>query len=258
MLQERTVTPVGSYRSYPVTVRVVTATNRDLKEEVRHGRFREDLYFRLHVIHLETTPLARRTSDIPLLAEAFLAQLAAEGLPQCRLTPTAVDVLSLAPWPGNIRQLRNLLEQAVIEAETPQISAELLRSLLADKAPDSESAWGFAETIVDDPAPLPKLAWSTLGEVERAPSHPYAGAHVLQPLRRRPAVGHHAGERTAQAKALPHRIAVAAGFVEVLGSARLAEASPRPPPRKLVSALGHIHSGCPSELGRFCRVRGQL
>lgn len=168
VLQERTVTPVGSYRNYSVMARVVAATNRDLKEEVRHGRFREDLYFRLHVIHLETTPLSRRTTDIPLLAEAFLAQLAAEGLPQCRLTPTAVEVLSLAPWPGNIRQLRNLLEQAVIEAETPLISAELLRSLLADETADTELAWNTAETIVDEAPPLPKLAWSTLAEVERA------------------------------------------------------------------------------------------
>jgi DNA-binding NtrC family response regulator len=168
VLQERTVTPVGSYRSYRATARVVAATNRDLKNEVRHGRFREDLYFRLHVIHLETTPLNQRASDIPLLAEAFLAQLAAEGLPQCRLTPRAVEVLCRSQWPGNIRQLRNLLEQAVIEAETPHISAELLGSLLTDEAVESDSTWKSSETIVDEPAPLPKLAWSTLAEVERA------------------------------------------------------------------------------------------
>ncbi len=174
VLQERTVTPVGSYRSYPVTARVVAATNRDLREEVRHSRFRGDLYFRLHVIHLETTPLARRASDIPLLAEAFLTQLAAEGLPQCRLTPQAIELLCRFAWPGNIRQLRNLLEQAVIEAEAPSLSADLLSALLGDEAAERNAAWDSAETIVDEPTALPKLAWSTLAEVERA--------HLLQTL----------------------------------------------------------------------------
>jgi DNA-binding NtrC family response regulator len=110
VLQERTVTPVGSYASHGIDVRVVAATNRDLRREVEAGRFREDLYYRLRVVPLTTAPLRERREDVPVLAAAFLEQLAAEGLPRCTLSGDALRALALYDWPGNVRQLRNVLE----------------------------------------------------------------------------------------------------------------------------------------------------
>jgi DNA-binding NtrC family response regulator len=133
VLQERVVTPIGSHRGEPADVRVVAATNRDLREEVRAGRFREDLYYRLHVIHLQTRPLREHAEDIPPLAETFLKQLAAEGLPRCSLSPGAVGELTAFSWPGNVRQLRNVLEQAVIEADEPELGHAQIARLLADE-----------------------------------------------------------------------------------------------------------------------------
>jgi DNA-binding NtrC family response regulator len=132
VLQERVVTPVGSHQGERVDVRVVTATNRNLRDEVQAGRFREDLYYRLHVIHLQTTPLRERTEDIAALSAAFLQQLAGEGLPCCTLSAGAERTLAAHPWPGNVRQLRNVLEQAVIEADGTQLQPEQIALLLDD------------------------------------------------------------------------------------------------------------------------------
>jgi DNA-binding NtrC family response regulator len=132
VLQERIVTPVGSYQGVRVDVQVIAATNRDLRAEVQAGRFREDLYYRLHVVHLRTTALRARTEDISELAATFLGQLASEGLPRCTLSADAEAVLATHEWPGNVRELRNVLEQAAIEAEGSVIGAEQLAQLLAD------------------------------------------------------------------------------------------------------------------------------
>ena len=116
VLQERVVTPVGSYQGEPVDVRVVTATNRDLRSAVFERRFRDDLYYRLDVVHLRTKALRDRPSDISVLAEEFLNQLADEGFPWHSLSTEAQEVLAEYDWPGNVRQLRNVLEQAVIDS----------------------------------------------------------------------------------------------------------------------------------------------
>jgi len=122
VLQERVVTPVGSYVGRPIDVRIVAATNRNLLREVREGRFREDLYYRLHVVHLQAAALRDRPDDIPALAATFLQQLANEGLPCCTLSLEAIAALVAYSWPGNVRQLRNVLEQSVIEATEPVIA----------------------------------------------------------------------------------------------------------------------------------------
>jgi two-component system response regulator PilR (NtrC family) len=131
VLQEHVVTPVGSHEGQLVDVRVIAATNRDLQAEVLVGRFREDLYYRLHVAHLRTTPLQNRPDDVCVLAAAFLEELADEGLPWCSLSPEATDVLLDFHWPGNVRQLRNVLEQAVIDSASPIITAELLHRIIS-------------------------------------------------------------------------------------------------------------------------------
>jgi DNA-binding NtrC family response regulator len=176
VLQERMVTPVGSHAPHAIDVRVIAATNRDLRGEVAAGRFRADLYYRLDVVHLRTTALCQRREDIVPLAESFLEQLAAEGLPRCTLTPEACMALGEFGWPGNVRQLRNLMEQAAIDSLSPRISADLIRGIIA--ASESLDDWQTSDAAVDDgrrlaPEPSPGIsdhgspAWLTLAALER-------------------------------------------------------------------------------------------
>lgn len=131
VLQERCVHPIGGHESVPVNIRVVAATNRDLKREVVARRFREDLYFRLSVVALTTHPLCHRPDDVVELAWYFLRELAEEhGLPSRQLTPGAVDVLRQFDWPGNVRQLRNLMEQAVILSDESKINQNYMQAIL--------------------------------------------------------------------------------------------------------------------------------
>jgi len=114
VLQEREFQRLGSSETIRVDIRVVTATNRDLEQQVELGRFREDLYYRLNVVPLHVPPLRRRQEDIPLLTEHFLDKICrAEGLAIKVLTPEAVDRLNVFPWPGNVRQLENAIEMAI-------------------------------------------------------------------------------------------------------------------------------------------------
>ncbi|MCG8583412.1 MAG: sigma-54 dependent transcriptional regulator [Pirellulales bacterium] len=115
VLQERRVTPLGSHEEIPIDVRVIAATNRDLAEEVRAGRFREDLYYRLNVVSLETQPLCDRPDDIRTLVEHMLEKMAIEhGLPHKEVSPAAMNLLLAYDWPGNVRELGNVLERAVV------------------------------------------------------------------------------------------------------------------------------------------------
>ncbi|MDX1375092.1 MAG: sigma 54-interacting transcriptional regulator [Burkholderiales bacterium] len=129
-VEERVVRPVGSNVDQPVNARIICATNRRLEERVAAGEFREDLYYRLNVVQLELPSLAERREDIPLLAEHFLARLAERyGRPHLALAPEAMRILVSAPWPGNIRQLLNVIEQAVALASTEVIPASLVRQV---------------------------------------------------------------------------------------------------------------------------------
>ncbi|HEX2162993.1 MAG TPA: sigma-54 dependent transcriptional regulator [Thermoanaerobaculia bacterium] len=114
-LDNREVRPVGSTRSWEVDVRIVCATNRTLDDEVRQRRFRQDLFFRLNVVHLTVPPLRERPGDVVLLAEHFLATFCARhGKSHARLRPEAVALLTQHPWPGNVRELANEVERAVV------------------------------------------------------------------------------------------------------------------------------------------------
>lgn len=115
VLQEREVIPVGATEPIPVDVRIVAATNRDLEEEVRRGRFRSDLFYRLNVIALELPALRERRDDLVLLIDGFLQDLATErGDPVRALTSEALDAVMVYDWPGNVRELQNALEHAVV------------------------------------------------------------------------------------------------------------------------------------------------
>ena len=115
VLQEGDVEPVGSATVIKVDVRVIAATNKDLTEEIRNGRFREDLYYRLNVIPIRTPPLRERREDIPVLAEHFARLFAGEHNYHAKsFTPSASKALQDASWRGNVRELRNLIERLVI------------------------------------------------------------------------------------------------------------------------------------------------
>ncbi|MDP2360720.1 MAG: sigma 54-interacting transcriptional regulator [bacterium] len=125
-LQERTVTPVGTSAPRPVDLRIVAASHLDLAEAVRAGRFREDLFFRLHVVPLLLPPLRDRTEDLELLARTILAELARGRVARWHLARDVPDWLAAQPWPGNIRQLRNVLERATIFSGDGWITRRLL------------------------------------------------------------------------------------------------------------------------------------
>jgi two-component system, NtrC family, response regulator GlrR len=135
VLQEAEVRPVGSTQAIPVDVRVISATHRDLDSQRELGLFREDLYYRLNVVSLKLPSLADRREDIPLLAVHFLRRLAERyRKPAPSLAPDAMALLVAAPWPGNVRQLLNLLEQSVALATTPVIPATLVQAALKEDA----------------------------------------------------------------------------------------------------------------------------
>ena len=124
-LQEREVRPLGSSTSRKVDVRVVAASNRDLRKLVSEGKFREDLWYRLQVTSLRLAPLRERREDIPLLAEHFLEMLRQRSGRSIRLSKEALEAAMRYSWPGNVRQLQNVLERLAILSATPLISEQM-------------------------------------------------------------------------------------------------------------------------------------
>jgi two-component system, NtrC family, response regulator GlrR len=130
VLQENNIRPIGAADAIPVNVRVVSATHRDLQQLMISGQFREDLYYRLNVVHIEMPSLNRRREDIPLLVSHFLAQISNESGVRKIYAPEAVELLATADWPGNIRQLSNVVRQNVALSQTPIIPVELVQQSL--------------------------------------------------------------------------------------------------------------------------------
>ncbi|MBZ0117931.1 MAG: sigma 54-interacting transcriptional regulator, partial [Sandaracinaceae bacterium] len=127
VLQEGTFIPVGGTEYKKVDVRIIAATNRDVTAMVKEGAFREDLYYRLHVVTLKVPPLRDRKDDIPRLVQHFLERLAAREGRQKLLTPRAMAQLALHEWPGNVRELENEMERAwVLSGEDRVIDEDLL------------------------------------------------------------------------------------------------------------------------------------
>ncbi|WP_210396530.1 sigma 54-interacting transcriptional regulator [Motiliproteus sediminis] len=134
VLQERQVRPVGSTQSYPIDVRVLSATHRNLEQAMESGDFRQDLYYRLNVVNLRVPALHERPEDIPLLANYYLRRFAEEARQKPRtLAPDAVNLLLAAPWPGNVRQLENVIHQTLALSRSPVISAAQIREALAEE-----------------------------------------------------------------------------------------------------------------------------
>ncbi|MBT9567535.1 MAG: sigma 54-interacting transcriptional regulator [Thiobacillus sp.] len=134
VLQESEVRPVGSTETRAVNVRILSATHRNLEEAIVNDAFREDLYYRLNVVNLTLPPLRERREDIPLLAQHFLGSLTAKYQRRIHgFAPDALDMLAAADWPGNIRQLLNVLEQCCALCTTATIPATLISRALRDK-----------------------------------------------------------------------------------------------------------------------------
>jgi DNA-binding NtrC family response regulator len=128
VLQEREVTPVGTVRPVPLDVRVIAATNRDLRAEVAAGCFREDLFYRLNVFRIGLPPLRDRRADIPLLVEHALERLSARSQRAERLvcSPLVMRLLQAYAWPGNVRELFSVVESAALRASGGRIDAQHL------------------------------------------------------------------------------------------------------------------------------------
>jgi two-component system response regulator HupR/HoxA len=139
VLQEGEIRPVGSSRSRKVDVRVLSATNRNLEEEVQHGRFRADLYYRLTKFVLLLPPLRERTMDIPLIASELLKSAAQiMGKDVAGFSPESLDCLARYHWPGNVRELQNEIVRALMLGDTPHIGAHLFSARVLHAAPEED------------------------------------------------------------------------------------------------------------------------
>ena len=130
VLEERQIERLGSARSIRVNVRVIAATHRRLEERIAAGLFREDLFYRLNVFPISVPPLRERPEDIPLLVRHFVEEFAAAfGKPPAEITPANMAALQQHSWPGNIRELRNVVERAMVVATGPRLTIPLPTSL---------------------------------------------------------------------------------------------------------------------------------
>jgi two-component system response regulator HydG len=146
--------PVGGTEPIRVDVRLVCATNRDLEAEVRAGRFREDLYFRINVVTVRMPPLRDRAGDIPILVRHFINKIARrEGRAEASVSPEALDILTRHAWPGNVRELENAIERAVAIAKGNVVLPSDLPAEVYGGSPSAPAS------IIDDRP--------TLGELEK-------------------------------------------------------------------------------------------
>ncbi|MFP6903126.1 MAG: sigma-54 dependent transcriptional regulator, partial [Verrucomicrobiia bacterium] len=194
VLQEREFERVGGNRTIKVDVRVVAATNRKLEQSVEKNEFRQDLYFRLNVVPVHVPALRERDGDVPLLAEAFCQRfIRNHGVPVKGLTPESLTALQGHDWPGNIRELQNVLERAVILCgEDGYIHPEQLGLTAPPQAGEGDAPTGTIEdkpvAIVSAPAAVSNGAPTTLADLEKQ--------HILSTLK------HCEGNRTRTAETL--------------------------------------------------------
>jgi two-component system NtrC family response regulator len=192
VVQEREFEPLGAERTQRVDVRVIAASNRDLRQMVADGRFQEDLYYRLAVIPIHIPPLRERREDIPLLVDHFVAKHAARaGKRIDGLAPGVLEQLQAADWPGNVRELENTVERAVVLSPHPVIHPDVIRILgaTAAAAPGLPSTnlrqnldWTERETVrraLDAAGGIKKDAAEAMGISQRALSY-YLAKHRVE------------------------------------------------------------------------------
>src|SRR5262249_13601378 len=164
-LQEGEIEPVGGRRSVKVDVRIISATNRDLIADVKGGRFREDLFYRLHVFPLSVPPLRARREDIPELTRHFLTRIAAEEGKRIRaISADGMALLSAYHWPGNVRQLENTIFRAVVLADGEEIGIDEFPQIAAQVSSDEISMQPLIE-----PSPAMVASWPQ-GDSEAEPN----------------------------------------------------------------------------------------
>jgi two-component system response regulator AtoC len=184
VLQDREFDPLGSERTHKVDVRVIAATNRDLRQMVAQGKFQEDLYYRLNVIPIAIPPLRERPEDIPMLVEHFLRRFARDSGKRIDAVDPAVQAeLERYDWPGNVRELENTIERAVVLATGPRLTRDTLWLLGATATPSpglpsmrlhANLEWAEKETIrraLDQANGVKKDAAELMGISQRALSH---------------------------------------------------------------------------------------
>lgn len=167
VLQENQVRPVGSTEAKRIDVRVISATHRDLQDLMGQGRFREDLYYRLNVVNIRLPTLDDRREDIPLLVAHFLQQISAEAGQERKVyAPEAVEMLVTAEWPGNVRQLYNVVRQNVALSRSPVISGEMVQQSLGEHAGKLASFTDAREEFTRNY--LSQILQITMGNVSQA------------------------------------------------------------------------------------------
>jgi two-component system response regulator GlrR len=187
-LQEQEIRPVGAQKTVPIDIRVIAATHRDLESAVATGRFREDLYYRLNVVTLELPNLAQRREDIPLLCRHFIERACTAGAVSKSFAPDAMARLVAAPWPGNVRQLQNVVEQCIVLCDAPVVPASLVERALRGR---NEPLLPFAQARDRfERAYLVELLRATEGNVShaarlaernRSEFYKLLGKHSLEP-----------------------------------------------------------------------------
>jgi transcriptional regulator with GAF, ATPase, and Fis domain len=161
VLQERRFERVGGSKSIDVDVRMITATNRSLARQVKKGKFRDDLYYRVNVVRIELPPLTERTEDIPLLAAHFTKKYARTGESPKTVSPDAMEVLMNYRWPGNVRELENVIERACVIAKKKTIEPEHLPPELTMPAQER------SPFKIDLSRPLPDLLREATVRIEK-------------------------------------------------------------------------------------------
>lgn len=164
-LQEKEVRPLGSSRPKKVDVRIVAATNRDLRKMVEEGKFRQDLWYRLDVVRITVPPLRERHGDIPLLAAAFLKRYNERYGLDARLTESGLKALCEYTWPGNVRQLQHMIERLVILAPGGRITEDAVEEAIRASSPREEPGETLAEAEAEQ---IRKVLAATGGNKSRA------------------------------------------------------------------------------------------
>ncbi len=174
-IEDREFTRLGGTEPVRVDTRVIAATSADLRQMVEDGRFRKDLFYRLHVVSIELPPLRDRKDDVPLLAQHFLAKYGSENRkPDLELAPDALDLLTAYDWPGNVRELENVIERAVVLASASTVGVELIPDHVR-KAPDFQvppfvvppEGISFKDVIIDFEKRLIESTLEAAGGVQK-------------------------------------------------------------------------------------------
>ena len=181
VLQDQSVTPVGSERAYQINVRFLAATNRDLDGMVQSGRFRQDLFFRLNVVPMLVPPLRDRLDDVPTLAAHFLEKAARRLDRPITISDKAVAVLQTYGWPGNVRELENLVERMAILDHDGVIDTDDIPPTLGGETGDAvaRTLWDLSENGVDLPTAVARFERALIGTAMRRSNNNKSKAAIL-------------------------------------------------------------------------------